>query len=226
MSRIRTRETNRTAGCGTRDAFSIVDSYILLYTYPFHEISPSRSRVCVSVYMCIHRVGCRFYPGKRKATAPLPVFWIFDEREHDVPPEFHSGPSRNACRWYFSARQIRVYMVKCSILSGESSYKREFLSFNARPSAPSSIQAKTPNSFEQHSRGFFRQFLSGISLRWSWGENFLFFLLLLLGEYPSFTIISPGRLQFLKRGRHVSRDWNNEMVKIIKNRPTFFREFH
>lgn len=55
---------------------------------------------------------------------------------------------------------------------------------------------------------------------------FFFFLLFLLGEYPSFTIISPGRLQFLKRGRHVSRDWNNEMVKIIKNRPTFFREFH
>lgn len=53
-----------------------------------------------------------------------------------------------------------------------------------------------------------------------------FFFLLLLGEYSSFTIISPGRLQFLKRGRHVSRDWNNEMVKIIKNRPTFFREFH
>lgn len=122
-----------------RDTWRIFDSYIFLYIYipsTSREISTTRvSRSCVCMYTHTYMRGLSFLSGEKGKRRP--VFWIFDEREHDVPPEFHSGPSRNACRWYFSARQIRVYMVKCSILSGESSYKREFLTFNVRRAAAS-----------------------------------------------------------------------------------------
>lgn len=170
-----------------RDTWRIFDSYIFLYIYipsTSREISTTRvSRPCVCIYTHTYMRGLSFLSGEKGKRRP--VFWIFDEREHDVPPEFHSGPSRNACRWYFSARQIRVYMVKCSILSGESSYKREFLTFNARVHRPPP-RFKRKHQIRADPPWFFRQFLSGISFRWS----SKIFCLFLLGEYRSFTITS------------------------------------
>lgn len=93
-----------TAGFEMRDTWRIFDCPVR--SFYIHILPSTDLDACVCVVS-----------SREKADRSLPVFWIFDEREHDVPPEFHSGPSatpvadifprdRFTCTW-LSARFCR-----------------------------------------------------------------------------------------------------------------------
>lgn len=90
-------------------------------------------------------------------------------------------------------------MVKCSILSGESSYKREFLPFNAPWPRPSLALPRSKRKRRiRSSSGFFPSIPIRDIFELMRRE---FSFLLLREEYMLLYDYNTPRLQFLKRGR-------------------------
>lgn len=136
-----------------RDTWRIFDSYIFLYIYiSLPRAGKFQPRAYLDhVYVCIHThigEGCRFYPGKKESDG---LYFEFltrgntTSRRNSIPgrvvtPVADIFPhDRFACIW-LSARFCRENRA-----TNENSWLL-MLGARPRPSAPSSIQAKTPNS--------------------------------------------------------------------------------